>query len=169
MYRYANGVKILFRPTAPRGGGYLSAAEEKALERAEEEEQQGSSGGGGGGGGSSQGGKFKMGAYVPPEQAARMKREEEAAAAAAAAAAQIGSSSSSVKSKKRAKPEGGLEIVIDSEPYRRVRVRRCNYPPEEYSPVVKEESEAAILKALQQGIRNVEAFYEKMLTEGLEM
>ena len=35
-------------------------------------------------------------------------------------------------------------------------------------PVVKEESEALILKALQQGIRNLEAFYEKMIKEGYD-
>ena len=62
--------------------------------------------------------------------------------------------------------EGGLEVIVDSEPYMRVRIRRTNMGP---NAVVKEESEAIILKALQRGIRNLEGFYEKMIKEGLDI
>ena len=71
-----------------------------------------------------------------------------------------------VKSKQKKKMEGGLEVIVDTEPYKRVRIRRTNMGP---NAIVKEESEAIILKALQQGIRNLEGFYEKMVKEGLEL
>jgi hypothetical protein len=98
-----------------------------------------------------------MGNYVPPEamidakEAAGAKKKDEGGVKS--------------KPKRKYKPEGGLEVIVDSEPYKRVRIRRCNMGPD---PVVKEESEALILKALQQAIRNLEAFYEKMVTEGMD-
>ena len=68
-------------------------------------------------------------------------------------------------SRRKQKPDGGMVVIVDSEPYKRVRIRRCNMGPD---PVVKEESEAIILKALRQGIKNLEAFYEKMVSEGID-
>lgn len=142
--RYANGVKILFRP---QDSSYMSSKEEREREREREGQAVAEA----------PKKDARMGNYVPPEamidakEAAGAKKKDEGGVKS--------------KPKRKYKPEGGLEVIVDSEPYKRVRIRRCNMGPD---PVVKEESEALILKALQQAIRNLEAFYEKMVTEGMD-
>jgi hypothetical protein len=59
--------------------------------------------------------------------------------------------------------EGGLEIIVDEQPYRRVRIRRCYMGPQ---TIVKEESESIILKAIIRGIQALEKDYSKMLVAG---
>jgi hypothetical protein len=59
-----------------------------------------------------------------------------------------------MKSKvKPKKPEGGIEVFIDKEPVSRVRLRRCNMGPE---TIIKEESEALIVKEIVKAIRILE-------------
>ena len=57
------------------------------------------------------------------------------------------------RKKKAEKPEGGLEVVVDSYPYRRVRVRRCNMGP---GTIVKEESERIMLREIARTISTIE-------------
>jgi hypothetical protein len=142
--RFSNGVRILFRPKA---SAYQSSKEERRS--GEEAEAQAEAAA------AAKAAEIKArGGYIRPEdisdegprpvekKAVRPKRQQ------------------------KKKMEGGLEVIVDSEPYRRVRVRRTNMGPD---AVVKEESEAIILKALQQGIRNLEGFYDKMIKEGLDL
>ena len=56
-------------------------------------------------------------------------------------------------------------MVVDTTPYRRVRIRRCNMGPQ---TIVKEESEAILIKALLQGITVLENDYRILLTKDLE-
>lgn len=49
--------------------------------------------------------------------------------------------------------EGGLEVLVEADPYPRVRVRRCAYGP---GAVVKEESEVLLLQALQRALTLLE-------------
>lgn len=57
------------------------------------------------------------------------------------------------KSKKMKKLEGGVEILIDESPVPRIRIRRCNMGPD---TVVKEESEALIVKSIVNTIKVLE-------------
>jgi hypothetical protein len=65
------------------------------------------------------------------------------------------------KNKTKNKLEGGVEIIVDTTPYPRVRVRRCNM---DVNTVVKIESESTILKAILNGIRTLELDYKILLT-----
>jgi len=145
--RFANGARILFRP---RESGYLSSKEEQAAERLRQEQAAASN---------SQTKKKSISGYMSPEAEAA----EEEAAAAKASLNTVSAAGANVKSKKlQNKLEGGLEIIVDSQPYRRVRIKRCNMGPQ---TVVKEESEALILKALLLGIRSLEReFKASMMT-----
>ena len=60
------------------------------------------------------------------------------------------------KSSALAKLEGGLEIIVESVPYRRVRVKRCNMGPQ---TIVKVESEALLLKSILKGLQVLENDY----------
>lgn len=134
--RFANGVRILFRPPE---SNYVSSKEEK---RTLVESKD----------------KTIMGAvevmrptgYVSPEMEAFLEKKKIAGEEIVTAA----------KTKRKPAAEGGLEIIVESSPYRRVRIRRCNMGPQ---TIVKEESEAIILKALQRGIAAIEADYKKMV------
>ena len=63
-------------------------------------------------------------------------------------------------SKKKEKPEGGLEVVIDRDPYLRVRVRRCNMGRE---TIIKEESEALIIKMITTSMRGLDNDYKVLM------
>jgi hypothetical protein len=91
--------------------------------------------------------------YLSPED----ERKLEAAQASEGQAVQT---PPAVEPKARQKLEGGIEAVVDSEPYPRVRIRRCGYGPE---AVVKEESEALILKALQRGLKRLDEDYAVLM------
>jgi hypothetical protein len=69
---------------------------------------------------------------------------------------------SDIKRGKKKSPdfEGGLEIIVDESPYRRVRIRRCNMNA---MTIVKEESEALILKQLLRGLQALETDYRILL------
>jgi hypothetical protein len=65
-------------------------------------------------------------------------------------------------SRSRLAPEGGLEILLEEQPYARVRVRRCNMGPK---TIVKEESEAIIMRALTTGLNQLENDYRVLLKD----
>jgi hypothetical protein len=85
--------------------------------------------------------------YLSPED----ERKLEAAQASEGQAVQT---PPAVEPKARQKLEGGIEA------YPRVRIRRCGYGPE---AVVKEESEALILKALQRGLKRLDEDYAVLM------
>lgn len=147
--RFENGVRILFRPL---GSSYSSKNDERKNEKKEEampvkkivSPQV----------------PKNMG-YLSPEQEkaeeereerekvkARLQEEDKKITAAAAAVPK--------KTNNVVKLEGGLEIIVDSLPYRRVRIRRCNMGAQ---TVVKEESEALIIKSIIRGLQVLENDY----------
>ena len=65
------------------------------------------------------------------------------------------------KKKRLSKGEGGLEVIVDVQE-KRVRIRRCNMNA---STVVKEESEAILLRAILKNIEVIENDY-RILMEG---
>lgn len=142
--RFANGVRIIFKP---RESNYVSSKEEKRM-LAEADSDAAA--------------RIQpttarsTGTYTSPEQEAALEKERERAKAVETSAA-----ATPEKSKRKAALEGGLEVIVDSSPFRRVRIRRCNMGP---TTIVKEESEAIILKALTRGISALEKDYKKMLT-----
>jgi hypothetical protein len=130
--RFSNGVRILFRP---RASNYLSSKEERKRE-AEAFQTKAK--------------KPSTSGYLSPE----MEEKEAGSDAAAIAAAPTKSSPINAL-------EGGLEIIVDSKPYRRVRIKRCNMGP---LTIVKEESEGIILKAILRGISSLEKDYSRLLS-----
>ena len=82
----------------------------------------------------------KKSLYISPEREAELLDEEK-------------EKSPPQKKKKAEPPEGGLEIIVDSLPYRRVRVRRCNMGP---ATTVKEESERIILREISRVVSTLE-------------
>jgi hypothetical protein len=123
--RFANGVRILFRP---KESNYMSFKDEKRL-LAESETNAVQ--------------KPTKSGYISPEQEALMEMKS--------------AGTTPPKSERKAPPpEGGLEVIVDTVPYRRVRIRRCNYGKE---TIVKEESEALILRSLTRGIAGLEKMY----------
>lgn len=132
--RFSNGIRILFRP---RASNYLSSKEERKRETEALQTQAATK-------------KPSKSGYLSPEI-----EEKEAASDAAGGAVTAPAKSSPVNAL-----EGGLEIIVDSKPYRRVRIRRCNMGPQ---TIVKEESEAIILKAILRGISSLEMDYRRLL------
>jgi hypothetical protein len=120
----------------PKESGYLSSKEEKLKEIEENEAKKL---------------KVRKSGYMSPE--------EESKQAKAAAIVEEKS-----PKKKVEQLEGGLEVIVDSKPYRRVRIRRCNMGAQ---TIVKEESEAILLKAFLQGIAVLENDYRILLTTDL--
>jgi len=137
--RFSNGVRILFQP---KESGYLSSKEEKLKEIEENENLKKA--------------KARKSGYISPEEELKQ---------AAAAAVSTATSVEKSPKKKVEQLEGGLEVVVDTTPYRRVRIRRCNMGPQ---TIVKEESEAILIKALLQGIAVLENDYRILLTKDLE-
>ena len=56
-------------------------------------------------------------------------------------------------------------MIVETVPYRRVRIKRCLMGP---TTVVKEESEAILLKALTRGIVTLENDYRIMMMAGMK-
>jgi hypothetical protein len=86
-------------------------------------------------------------AYISPEQEILMESTEKAIL------------TNQDDSKKASSYEGGLEVLVDSF-NKRVRIRRCNMAPQ---TIVKEESEATLLKAILRVIEVTENDYKIML------
>ena len=153
MERFENGVRILFRPL---GSSYSSKSDERNSEKKEEVMQVKKTA-------SPQ--VPKIIGYLSPEQEkaeeeraerekvkARLLEEDKKMTAAAAAVPKKGSSI--------VKLEGGLEIIIESLPYRRVRIKRCNMGA---LTVVKEESEALLIRSILKGLQVLENDYRVAL------
>lgn len=155
--RFGNGVRVIFRPSA---SGYKSAAEERFDEMEAKEEaaaktnakmQQASARGGG---------------YVSPEEEELFEKtkrdlQQTAILSPEDLVTRRKASGADKRKKNGTKKEGGLEIIVESAPYPRVRVRRTNMDKE---TIVKVESEQTILKALEAGIRGLERDYKTLLT-----
>jgi hypothetical protein len=137
--RFANGARIVFRP---KETSYVSSKDEKT--KARELDDQAAP--------AATAGKKQTKGYLSPEQEAKLEAQATGAPAP-------------VKSKKPAALEGGLEVIVETSPYRRVRVKRCLMGP---ATVVKEESEAIILKALTKGIQTLEKDYRVMMMAGMK-
>jgi hypothetical protein len=134
---FSNGVRILFRPTVDTG--YKSSKDERKEAQATEEGPVGPTKG------------KRQGVYQSPEE----EKQEEGKAS------QRGTPKN-VQTKKAQKPEGGLEVFVDSVPYKRIRIKRCNMGS---GTIVKVESEAMILREITDGIRVLENDYRLLLQE----
>lgn len=88
--------------------------------------------------------------YVSPEKDAMLANEQSVTKSAV---------------KKKVKPEGGLEIVVEKDPFRRVRVSRCNMGPD---TIVKEESEAVILKEIVKAVATLENDYKIIMSKVMQ-
>jgi hypothetical protein len=148
--RFENGVRIIFKPL---GSTYSSKNDEKKTERKTEYLNE----------------VRKpvvvsrtMG-YLSPE---KEKEEEERIAKEASQAAAEEKKNSEPKKSNSLKLEGGLEIVVETVPYRRVRVRRCNMGAQ---TIVKEESEALLLRAVMKGVQALETDYRIALMTNLKL
>ena len=138
--RFENGVRIIFKPL---GSSYSSKNDERKIEKKEEiipeKKSQAAS---------------KNTGYLSPEmekaQEEREAREEKEKAEESKKKVEPKKFSSLVKL------EGGLEIIVESVPYRRVRVKRCLMGPQ---TVVKVESEALLLKSILRGLQVLENDY----------
>ena len=147
--RFSNGVRILFKP---KESGYLSSKEEKLKEIEENEKLKKA--------------KARKSGYISPEE--ELKQASASSSSSSVSSVSSLSTATSVEKspkKKVEQLEGGLEVVVDTLPYRRVRIRRCNMGPQ---TIVKEESEAILIKALLQGITVLENDYRILLTKDLE-
>lgn len=136
----AGGLRVLFVPTISE---YVSTREEKAEQKRIEEVKQLLS---------TQGNPKRKGGYLSPE--------EEASIAAQQDGQSKGATVVPPKKKAAVSLEGGLEIIVESKPYARVRVRRCNMGPK---TVVKEESEAFLLKTIRSGVLALDNDYRILL------
>jgi len=137
--RFENGVRVIFQP---KESAYLSAKEERERLKKEEMERK-----------AAENIKKKSG-YVSPEA--------EAALIAKAQQDESASKSEPSKSKRKAKPEGGLELIVDGQPALRVRIRRCEMGPQ---TIVKEESESILLRAFKKGLEVLENDYKTIISE----
>jgi hypothetical protein len=134
------GLRVMFVPTISE---YVSTREEKAeLKRIEEVKQLLST----------QGNPKRKGGYLSPEEEASIAQQ-----------GSLTKGATVVPPKKKAAAvslEGGLEIIVENIPYARVRVRRCNMGPK---TIVKEESEAFLLKTIRSGVLALDNDYRILL------
>ena len=146
--RFENGVRVIFKPL---GSSYASKNDEKKIQDKEETVFLNK--------------KREpirppvVTGYLSPEQeAAEEERQEKEAARLLAEKAENAQKADQKSEPKKGplKPEGGLEIIVESEPYRRVRVKRCNMGPQ---TIVKEESEAILMRAIVKGLQSLESDY----------
>eukprot|EP01038_Epipyxis_sp_PR26KG_P013061 gene13061-17504_t len=141
---FNNGVRISFLPFV---SNYVSSKEEKQLSAKEEEEKL-----------SAQLliTKSTKSKYISPEM--ELRNEKIASQAM----------SNKIETKVKISPiklEGGLEIIVENEPYLRVRIKRCNMGPQ---TIVKEESEKLILKKIVDGIKVLDNDYKILMTSDLD-
>jgi hypothetical protein len=147
--RFANGARILFRP---KDSSYTSSKDEsKAAMEADQAAAAAAA--------TAKKTAPSKGGYSSPEMERRLEEEKKKTLASADDAKEAPSK------RKRQKLEGGLEVIVEAQPYRRVRIRRCNMAPD---TVVKEESEAVILKALTRGIQTLETDYKLLLLTAVD-
>ena len=142
--RYSNGARIIFRP---KESSYVSSKEEKKTKEVEDVVKIPA--------------PVKKSGYMSPEQEAKMEREMQMASSGTAST----TASAPTKNKKAQPLEGGLDVIVETVPYRRVRIKRCLMGP---TTVVKEESEAILLKALTRGIVTLENDYRIMMMAGMK-
>lgn len=136
----AGGLRVLFVPTISE---YVSTREEKAeLKRIEEVKQLLNT----------QGNPKRRGGYLSPEEEATIAQQSGPTKGVTVVPPK--------KKKAAVSLEGGLEIIVESKPYARVRVRRCNMGPK---TVVKEESEAFLLKTIRSGVLALDNDYRILL------
>lgn len=140
--RYSDGVKIIFEPKEISYTSRKDELSQRNIEEKEKEEKDKES--------LITSAASKKSKYMSPEQ--EMKEEKAAASAKQATP----SPSPSPKKKRAAGLEGGIEVVVDTAPYLRVRIKRCNMGPE---TIVKEESEKIILQKLTRGIVSLDEEY----------
>jgi len=136
----SGGLRVLFVPTIST---YVSTREEKAEKKRIEEVKKLLN---------NEGNPKRKGGYLSPEEEASL-----------VAGKQDGLSKGAVVPPKKTVAgslEGGLEIILESTPYVRVRVRRCNMGPK---TVVKEESEAFLLKTIRSGVLTLDNDYRILL------
>jgi hypothetical protein len=137
--RYDNGVRVIFKPL---DSTYSSKNDdkknEKKLEAAKEVKK------------TPEPPKYR--GYLSPE----MEKEEEERVEKEKKVTEEAQKSVVTKKSGSQKLEGPLEIIVESEPYRRVRVRRCLMGAQ---TIVKEESEAVLLRAILKGIQVLENDY----------
>lgn len=131
--RFSNGVRIIF---TPKESTYESAKDEKGKLKEQNNEKIPSN-------------PIRVSGYMSPEEEEKLARLSKNTA------------SNTANKKKEQKLEGGLEVLIDEIPHRRVRIRRCNMGPQ---TVVKEESEALILKALINGVLQMDNDYKVLMS-----
>lgn len=142
--KLSNGVRIIFRPSS---SSYVSSKEEKELllkKQKEEEEKE-----------KEKRKVIRKSGYLSPEEE---KKEEQRLKIAS------GEAVPTAAPKKKMKPEGGLEVVVDKDPYLRVRVRRCNMGPE---TIIKEESELLIMRAITSSLRALDNDYKILMKQPL--
>ena len=92
--------------------------------------------------------------YLSPEQEAKLLKKDTEAKA-------LETKNKVIQQQQKLKLEGGLEVIIDDVPYKRVRIRRCNMGPQ---TVVKEESEGALIKMFRSAIQVLEQDYRILLS-----
>ena len=150
--RFTNGARLLFRPSQ---SNYKSAAEEKLGEKNQPEEVADAM--------KSSSSSQKAG-YVSPEEEAQIEEARTTATQILSpeeiAARRKASGADSRKKNSPPKKEGGLEVLVESTPYPRVRVRRTNMDKD---TIVKVESEQIILNALKTGILGLERDYKTLM------
>jgi len=134
--RYSNALRLVF---TPKDNGYQSLREERQAELSTAPSSKPSN-------------AVKPGGYMSPEVEAKLARDMKA---------QTETRAAEIKKKTDAlKLEGGLEFFVDELPYKRVRIRRCCMSPR---TIVKEESEALILKAVLNGVAVLENDYRILM------
>lgn len=154
--KFHNAIRLAF---APVSSSYVSSKEEKQIERnqaalqAEQESAALKSLGATN--------PIKKSRYVSPEEEARMQVVSMDADARPVSTTIVGQDktvskedgSCDRKTVKNALTEGGLDILVETRPYVRIRVKRCLMGPK---TIVKEESERLLLDLLQRMIGTLE-------------
>lgn len=135
--RFTNGLRIIF---TPKESNYESSKDEKGKLKEQENEKVTTV---------NPNNKIRNSGYLSPEDEEKLANSSK----------NIASTTPNKKTDK--KLEGGLEILIDETPHRRVRIRRCNMGPQ---TVVKVESEALILKALINGVLQMDNDYRILMS-----
>jgi hypothetical protein len=139
--RFENGVRVIFKPL---GSSYSSKNDErkseKKLEAIKDVKKAPE--------------VPKSMVYMSPEK--EKENEERIEKEKNIQAAEEEEKKSVVKKSGSQKLEGGLEMIVESYPYRRIRIKRCLMGAQ---TIVKEESEAILLRSVLKGIQVLENDY----------